>query len=101
CDWSSDVCSSDLEIDRARAAPIAPAVIRDEPDAFATNEVERVGDEHLDARNHVAGAGRCWPRGRGRRARRTSERSGETREREAGAETQPGSEIRMRHEIER
>jgi hypothetical protein len=48
------------EIDRARACSIAAAVIRDEANAFAANEVQRVGEKHLDSRRDT-GRSVGWP----------------------------------------
>lgn len=60
------------QVDCAPPLPIATRMIGEKPDALATNEVHRVGEQHFDARHHAAGR----LRGEWRGARR-SEREDE------------------------
>jgi hypothetical protein len=43
------------EIDRARAAAVTSTVVRDQPNAFASDEVHRVAEQDLDAGNDGTG----------------------------------------------
>jgi hypothetical protein len=42
------------EIDRARSASIASRVIRQQPNAFAADQMQRIAQQHLDAGNDTA-----------------------------------------------
>src|SRR2546430_7484590 len=87
CDWSSDVCSSDLQFAQRRARPVRPR-----PQPHQTAQPRRPGHGHHPRRRRGPQAGR-----RQRRRRDRRQRAGQQRAR-AGASLRGATQVRHNHD---